>query len=250
MYSFNCSSYYCLPPKLQTYRATKGNLLKAISASLPCTGGAYLDFGCNIGLLLDQNRHRFSSVYGVEINDEAAAFAAEKLGINTIFPTLDALPTEATFDLITLIDVIEHVLDPVELIKALALKLTADGALFLRLPVTNGILFSKHSPEQWKFVYAPYHLSMFSVQAIQALARQAGLACEITIDETMFLTPMLIAIRLDNLVPKQISKTTLWKIARYAVAKVVAPIARQVFKNSVTSETVFVTLRKAPAKIR
>ena len=58
--------------------------------------------------------------------------------------------SDVKFDLITLIDVIEHLPDPVEQIKELSGMLKPNGKIFLRLPVINGILFSKKTPQKWK----------------------------------------------------------------------------------------------------
>ena len=226
---------------LASYRQAGGRWAK-ISEVLPRTGGAYLDFGCNIGLMLHQNRDRFSSVYGVEINAEAAAFAASELAINTISPSLDAVPAGVRFNLISLIDVIEHVPDPGALIVSLRNRLTDDGLIFMRLPVIDGLLFSPTAPERWKFVYAPYHLSMFSVKALQALAKNAGLSCTITMDPSMHMQPAALAARMDSYVPQGLARTRGWRMARAKAAAVAMPLVKKV--SRATSDTVFATLCK------
>jgi 2-polyprenyl-3-methyl-5-hydroxy-6-metoxy-1,4-benzoquinol methylase len=209
---------------------------------LPATArrGRLLDFGCNIGLLLFHNKERFASVTGVEINEEALKFARERFGLTQLYNTLDAIPSGERFDVITLIDVIEHVPDPVGLLASLQARLNPGGAILLRLPVIDGLAFRREAPENWKWVYAPYHLSMFSTKALASLGRAAGLGVQIKNDPEMFLRPEFIGQRLDTMVPAPIAKIRgAWPIMRRFLTTVVSPAFRPMLGRRFTAECVF-----------
>lgn len=203
-------------------------------------GGAFLDFGCNIGLLLLHHKTRFRSVTGVEINEEALRFARERFGLTQLFPTIDAVPLDVRFDVMSLVDVIEHVPDPVGLLASLRSRLSPHGVIVLRLPVIDGLAFRREAPERWKWVYAPYHLSMFSTRAVASLARAAGLKVQIHNDPEMFLRPEYIGQRLDAAVPARIAKIPgAWPIARRLVSAVASRAFRPLLERRFTSECVF-----------
>ena len=133
------------------------------------------------GLLLYSKEHsRLSKVCGVEISNTAIEFFARK-GIG-IFKTLD-MCAGRKFDLITAIDVIEHVPHPKEFLLSLRDRLNTGGKVFLRLPVIDGMLFDRKRPEEWKWVYAPYHVSMFSIKALKQLCAATGFNCHIVMDK-------------------------------------------------------------------
>lgn len=220
----------------ETYRMTA-----ELAAGMPAAvGGHYLDFGCNIGLLVAHNKDRFLRAFGVEINDEAVRFSRNELGLE-VFPSVDMIPRDVRFDLISLIDVIEHVSDPVGLIRQLRGRLNPGGIIYLRLPVTNGLSFSRNSPATWKWVYAPYHLSMFSVTAVERLVEAAGMKAHINNDPEMFLLPSFVSQRLDRAVPKALTKVPLlWRVCRRVATLFVLGLFRKTLSRQFTSECVFV----------
>lgn len=154
-----------------------------VSGRLPqlSDGFRFLDFGCGSGLLLAHNRKRCEP-YGVEFSSVARNFWNEK-GI-TVVPSLQDLP-DIDFDLITAMDVIEHVPDPKAALEALKSRLSPAGHIFLRMPVTEGLGFSRRHPERWKWAYCPSHTSLFSINALRRLASEVGLRCEVQRDDSI-----------------------------------------------------------------
>ena len=79
----------------------------------------FLDFGCGIGLFLDRlniNKHKF--IYGFEFNQISSGILKSKgFEYVNIFEQ-----NEHTFDIITLWDVAEHLIDPIETFKLLYKK--------------------------------------------------------------------------------------------------------------------------------
>lgn len=232
--------------RLQSYiqRDRNYQLSKSIGDTLPINHEqlTILDFGCNIGLLLRYlQEEKGCKVAGVEINQKAAAFARTQLHTEDIFPDIEHIPESMRFDIITLIDVIEHVPDPVGLLQALRRLLKPSGQIFFRLPVTDGVLFSKKAPESWKWVYAPYHLSMFSINAISRAGTACGYQVTVTNDLDVHFIPPFVADRLEQdlggwwrVVPRRIRNLAIRALLRLFGNRL---------RSSWPSDCVFVTLK-------
>lgn len=91
-------------------------------------GAGILDYGCSTGRLLAPIAKRFAC-YGFEINPTAAKMAADK-GIH-IISLQDIRSKSLKFDCVVLVDVFEHLLDPIETLKELAVVLKPGGKLLV-----------------------------------------------------------------------------------------------------------------------
>lgn len=102
--------------------------IRAIIAPRACPAGV-LDVGCGAGeflLTLPAGMPK----YGVEPSLAAAA-AARARGVPILARTLAQLAPEARFDVITMIDVVEHVADPGELLSQALRHLVPGGSLII-----------------------------------------------------------------------------------------------------------------------
>lgn len=136
--------------------------------------GRLLDVGCAAGFFLAEAARHYA-VRGVEPSNFAAAFAREKLGLDVFNGTLhDAALAAASFDLVTLWDVIEHVPDPAALLVEIK-RLLAPGG---RLVLTTGDIGSDYARSRgakWHLLTPPWHLYFFSRATLATLAARAGL---------------------------------------------------------------------------
>ena len=105
--------------------------------------GNFLDVGCGLGFFIDGVRsHCKWRVFGVELTGAAVGFARDELGLEVSegdFSKLDY--PDAFFDYIQLHNVLEHVRDPMKLLKESRRILKPSGALHLRVP--NGKIDSR-----------------------------------------------------------------------------------------------------------
>jgi SAM-dependent methyltransferase len=103
--------------------------LKDVLKKLP-DRAVVLDVGCNTGRLLEDETKRLKC-FGTELNKRAADIAQAK-GITILASDIKAsgLP-QNTFDLITLVDVFEHLNDPLPFIDKLIGALTSSGKLYV-----------------------------------------------------------------------------------------------------------------------
>jgi 2-polyprenyl-3-methyl-5-hydroxy-6-metoxy-1,4-benzoquinol methylase len=136
--------------------------------------GRLLDVGCGNGSFLVEMRQLGWRVVGVE-PDEKAVSIAMKLGLEVFQGSLEEAKFAAEhFDAITLNHVIEHVQDPIKLLKECHRVLKPGGKLVVTTP---NILSLGHSVfgEYWRGLEVPRHLMLFSPQALRTCSEKAGL---------------------------------------------------------------------------
>ena len=143
-----------------------------------------LDVGCAQGAVgAGIKRRQGASVWGVEPTPQAAAAAARVLDHVVQAPIEEALAQlpERGFDSIILADVLEHLVDPGQVLKALSEKLAPAGEIIVTLPnvrhwsVVQGLLEGS-----WEYQEAGIldrtHLRFFTRQSALALFERAGFA--------------------------------------------------------------------------
>jgi 2-polyprenyl-6-hydroxyphenyl methylase / 3-demethylubiquinone-9 3-methyltransferase len=107
----------------------------------PLAGKSALDVGCGAGLLAEPLARLGAEVTGLDAAAELIAAAREhakasELQIN--YRAGELIELEGRFDLITCMEVIEHVADPAAFVRALAERLAPDGLLVMSTPNATG----------------------------------------------------------------------------------------------------------------
>lgn len=120
--------------------------------------GRMLDVGCGGGWMLDFYRDHGWETWGVDIGSgiEAAADRGHHVIVGDV---LEAAVPEGLFDLVRGTHVVEHVLDPPELVERMASWVAPGGVLFLELPNIDGLLARLFGPAYWQ-LDPPRHLSI------------------------------------------------------------------------------------------
>jgi 2-polyprenyl-3-methyl-5-hydroxy-6-metoxy-1,4-benzoquinol methylase len=137
--------------------------------------GRLLDVGCGNGLFLDHMRHLGWEVVGVEPDEEAAFVAREKLGLEVFQGSLEeAKFSDGHFDAITMNHVIEHVPDPIGLLKECRRVLRLGGKLIVATP-NVGSLGAHVFGEHWRGLEVPRHIFLFSPRSLRTCAERSGL---------------------------------------------------------------------------
>lgn len=94
--------------------------------------GTLLDVGCAFGTFMGLAASRGWSVQGVEISSYSSHYAREKRGLDVFTGDLLNAPVrESRFDLVTMWDVLEHVIEPRKTLKRAAAVLKPGGHLML-----------------------------------------------------------------------------------------------------------------------
>ena len=107
----------------------------------PLEGKSTLDVGCGAGLLAEPLARLGAEVTGLDASPEVIAIAREHaatMGLEIDYRVGDVQELEGQFDLITAMEVIEHVADPAAFVTALAKRLAADGLLIMSTPNATG----------------------------------------------------------------------------------------------------------------
>lgn len=107
----------------------------------PLDGKTALDVGCGAGLLAEPLARLGAKVTGVDASPEVIAVArdhAAAMGLEIDYRAGDVQEIEGRFDLITSMEVIEHVADPAAFVQALARRLAPNGLLVMSTPNATG----------------------------------------------------------------------------------------------------------------
>ena len=103
----------------------------------PLTGKTALDVGCGAGLLAEPVARLGAKVTGIDATPAVIAVAREHaatMALDIDYRVGDVQELEGQFDLVTCMEVIEHVAEPAAFVKALAKRLAPDGLLIMSTP--------------------------------------------------------------------------------------------------------------------
>ncbi len=141
----------------------------------PGEGRRLLDVGCGNGEYLAFARQSGWRVEGVDFDPRAVA-TARGLGLEVTEGGIDTLAAEdERYDRITLSHVIEHVYDPVDVLRQCHRLLKPGGTLWLETPNVNAFGHTAFGPA-WRGLEVPRHLVVFSHAALLGLLEKAGFA--------------------------------------------------------------------------
>jgi len=116
------------------YAARKEILLRYLEARLPLPRTArVLDAGCGTGAILEALSARYDA-WGSDVAPQAIAFCRERGLTRLHLGTLDAYPPSPPFDLITMLDMVEHVDDDRALLRAARGLLCPRGHILITVP--------------------------------------------------------------------------------------------------------------------
>ena len=138
--------------------------------------GRLLEIGCAAGGFLDAAQKAGFRPTGIELAADVVRYATEVRGLNVHPGTVEsvALPDEA-FDAAVMLDVIEHVVDPLALLETVRTRLRPGGALVVMTPNLSG-LGARWLRASWEACDPKDHLWLFDPGTLDALCRRAGFA--------------------------------------------------------------------------
>lgn len=107
----------------------------------PLSGRSVLDVGCGAGLLAEPLARLGGKVTGLDASPEVISVArdhAEAMNLDIEYRAGDVQELEGRFDLVTAMEVVEHVRDPAIFVKALSKRLAPGGLLIMSTPNATG----------------------------------------------------------------------------------------------------------------
>ena len=137
-------------------------------------GNRILDVGCGNGSLLHALSKANYDVHGLEPYQDALAGVPEKIRSRIRCGSFESGDyPEASFDVITLWHVLEHLARPVETLQGIRKFLKPDGTLLLEVPNFES-REARWLGSYWYNLDAPYHFWHFTPQTLQAVVERAG----------------------------------------------------------------------------
>lgn len=149
-------------------------------------GARLLDVGCDTGNLLDSARRLYRvSPYGVDVALRPLKIASDR-GIVVSHGPLEAAPSGfSQFDLMTAIDVVEHVAEPHALFGECARRLRPGGLLYIETPNVQSAIYgvgrtlwraTRGRPaEMFRRLFPSEHVEYYSRRGLEIVAARAGL---------------------------------------------------------------------------
>lgn len=141
----------------------------------PAGGRRLLDFGCGKGQFLKQAATMGWSAVGIETSGERAGFARDCYGAQ-VYESLykKGLIASGNFDLITLNHVLEHLPEPMSLLRELLeSNLAAEGVAMIEVPRLDSWQ-SRIAGRDWMHLDIPKHLSHWTEAQLRAVLDGLG----------------------------------------------------------------------------
>ena len=166
------------------------NILKSVIQRIvrPPAKARILEIGCstghNLGMLGE-----FGHVEASELDPTARKLAAKRLGRKVeaaALPNLSAFP-EASYDLVALLDVLEHVADDRAALAAIRTRLKPGGKLLVTVPA-NPWMWTAHDA-------AHHHHRRYTKSQLEKEVRDAGFAIDLLSPFNTILFPLIAAVR-------------------------------------------------------
>lgn len=132
-----------------------------------------LDMGCGAGAWLQAAQRAGWEAEGLEIS-KAAAEHVRPLGFEVFCGDLFQAKYPANrFDVVLAIELIEHLAEPLEILRETARILRPGGLLLATTPNAGG-LSSRFLGREWSTVCPPEHVQLFTIEGILRLTKRAG----------------------------------------------------------------------------
>ena len=133
-----------------------------------------LEVGCGPGLLLDEcARAGIAWSVGLDLNGAALERARQRSGARVVRGEVDCIAPGAAFDAVAMLDVLEHMTDPVALLENLRACLVPRGLLLLMTPNLNSWL-ARISGPRWVSFKFPEHVLYYTPESLRSVLRRAG----------------------------------------------------------------------------
>jgi SAM-dependent methyltransferase len=141
-------------------------------------GGRILDIGCGNGGFLKEMKRRGYDVEGTELTEASASRVSKEANILIhIGDPLSLELSERSYDAVTFWHVIEHVRNPIEILRKVNFLLKDTGILFLSLPNQDSWQ-AKAFGKDWFHIDPPRHLFGFGIMSLIRLLEKCGFSVE------------------------------------------------------------------------
>ncbi|MCW8450394.1 class I SAM-dependent methyltransferase [Legionella quinlivanii] len=134
--------------------------------------GKLLDIGAGIGILVKEGLNQGYDASGIEVCEWFVERAKSK-GLPVYSGSFPGAAVNRHYDIITLIDVLEHVENPVQLMTDISQYLTSDGIAVIVTPDVSSLAARLFNKKWWHYRIA--HLSYFNRKTLRLAADKSNL---------------------------------------------------------------------------
>ncbi|HEV2801776.1 MAG TPA: class I SAM-dependent methyltransferase [Pyrinomonadaceae bacterium] len=151
--------------------------------------GRFLDVGCGRGEVVRAAAERGWDAEGCDISAEFVRYAREKNGVRAHAATLEQMQyPDASFDAVTLVEVIEHLYEPATTVRELSRIVRPGGVVYLSTPNEESVyqslgnLYYKARGRDWVVNLCPtwnlYHIHGFSPRSLRYVLEEHAFGIE------------------------------------------------------------------------
>ena len=144
-------------------------------------GSRILDVGCGIGLTVRSLQENGYQSEGVEVSSIGSKIAAKKTGIKVHHMKLENYQSNTTCDGVCLLNVLEHLYDPAQILKECARNLNKNGYIFIHVPhhrewgtKYKKFLHKKGLKHEYKHFGFPAHIYAFDKKSLTHMLQRSG----------------------------------------------------------------------------
>ena len=147
--------------------------IRVVNLKRFCSKGSLLDVGCSNGALVSVAQSLGFQAEGLEMDPWTAEQARKLAGCPIVCADFEHWESGKVYDVITLIDAFEHLLDPTSAMEKLRRLLTGRGLLVLEMPDADEPGFQEQGPH-WKHFKPREHAFFYGNRHVRRLLRGNG----------------------------------------------------------------------------
>ncbi|MGH2464496.1 MAG: methyltransferase domain-containing protein, partial [Candidatus Limnocylindrales bacterium] len=154
------------------------SIVDLVDAQVADRGITVLDVGCSTGALLAAfDRRGYVDVEGLDPSPACAVFARRVHGIDVrTGSAADLAGLPGRYGLVILSAVLEHLLDPLQVLRDAWRVVAEGGLLFVEVPDVEGFAAGAVAPFQ---EFSVEHINFFSAESLTSMMAEAGFECAV-----------------------------------------------------------------------
>ena len=155
-------------------------ILSELGRRLPASRRRLLDVGAHAGRFVWMAREAGWHAEGLELNPQTAAYAAQRTGASIRMVNVHQVDGDASFDAVTITDVLEHVPHPMRVLDRVGALLAPGGWVSIKVPAGPAQLRKETWRGRLRRSYRPtvadnlVHVSHFSPRALALALQRSG----------------------------------------------------------------------------
>jgi|GEM_PF-1483826 len=161
-------------PLYQKLEQTKAQYIVQVANQFAEQKGMMLDIGSGIGSLVLEAKNSGWNATGIEANPTFIEESLKK-GLKIVqgfFPEAMQKIDLHSYDFISMLDVLEHIVNPVEFLRSVKQYLSSTGILLIQVPNLNSLLIRLDGEKNNNFCIG--HWSYFTPATLDKVLQQAG----------------------------------------------------------------------------